>query len=315
MTIRKAVEQYIGHKRSLGMKFDHVAMILHSFARRTGEIDLDELDAPAVHAFLFSGNVAPQTAHDRCSALRGFYRFAITRKLVSVSPLPLRMPKISNRLIPYIYSDEEMQGLIRAVGLLSPSKLQPHTMQTILTLLYGAGLRISEAVNLINADVDLVTGILNIRMSKFYKDRLVPVSRNVAFTLRNYCSTRRCLGHSDSVDAPLLVDDDGKPITVHLADQVFRRLCVVAQVRRGDGGRYQPRLHDMRHSFAVRRLIAWYKDGADVNVQLPRLSTYLGHFQLSHTQRYLTMTPELLQQANARFEAFVQPEVSDDKPR
>src|SRR5207248_2230337 len=102
-------------------------------------------------------------------------------------------------------SDEEMQDLIRAVGLLSPSKLQPHTMQVVLTVLYGAGLRISEAVKLVNADVDLVTGVLNIRMSKFYKDRLVPVSRNVAFTLRNYCSTRRCLGQSDSAAAPFLV--------------------------------------------------------------------------------------------------------------
>ena len=211
MTIPKAVEQYIDHKRSLGMKFNHFATILRSFARKTGEISPDEFDAEYVRAFLFSGNVAPQTASDRCSALRGFYRFAIARDLASVSPLPLRMPKISSRLIPYIYSDVEMRDLIRAVGLLSPSKLQPHTMQAVLNLLYGAGLRVSEVIRLLNADVDLVNRVLDIRLSKFYKDRLVPISSNLGFTLLNYCSTRRCLGHSDAADSPFIVNANGEP--------------------------------------------------------------------------------------------------------
>lgn len=90
------------------------------------------------------------------------------------------------------------------------------------------------------------------------------------------------------------------------------RLRKIAEVHRQDGGRYQPRLHDLRHSFAVHRLVGWYRTGADVNLMLPKLSTYLGHLQMSHTQKYLTMTPELLQQASLRFEAFVGVEVVVD---
>src|SRR5205807_674739 len=105
-----------------------------------------------------------------------------------------------------------------------------------------------------------------------------------------------------------LVDDTGEPISVQLADQSFRRLCRVAKIHREDGGRFQPRLDDLRDSFAVHRVVAWYKAGANLNIMLPRLSTYLGHVQVSYTQRYLTMTPELLQQASLRFEAFAKPE-------
>jgi site-specific recombinase XerD len=308
MTIPQAIEQYIDHQRSLGMKFSSPAVVLRSFARAAGDASPGTLNTEQVHAFLFSGGTSPQTARQKWSTLRGFYRFAVARQIAATSPLPVRMPRASQCLLPYIYTDAEIHTLIQAVGLQPLSKLQPHTMQAILFLLYGAGLRIGEAVRLVMADVDLINRVLNIRLSKFYKDRLVPMGDALALALQAYTSTRHYLGHSDADDAPFLVCDKGDPISVQLADQAFRRLCKVAQVRRQDGGRYQPRLHDLRHSFAVHRLIAWYKEDADVNLMLPRLSAYLGHFQLSCTQRYLTMTPELLQQASTRFEAFSRPE-------
>jgi integrase/recombinase XerD len=308
MTIPQAVEQYIDHKRSLGMKFDSPAVVLRSFARAAGDVSPDAFNAEHVRGFLFSEETAAQTASQKCSTLRGFYRFAVARQIVATSPLPVRMPRASQRLVPYVYTDAEMHTLIQAVGLQPLSKLQPHTMQAILFLLYGAGLRIGEAVRLAMTDVDLLNRVLSIRLSKFYKDRLVPIGEDLAFTLQSYSSARRCLGHSDADDPPFLVDDAGEPISVQLADQSFRRLCRVAKIHREEGGRFQPRLHDLRHSFAVHRIVAWYKAGVNVNMMLPRLSTYLGHVQVSYTQRYLTMTPELLQQASVRFEAFAKPE-------
>lgn len=315
MTIPQAIEQYIGHMRSLGMKFHSSAAVLRSFARAAGEIEVDEFQAQDVRDFLFAGKTAAQTASQKWSVLRGFYRFAVARHLAAVSPLPVRMPRISQRLIPYIYTEDELRRLIDASALLPRSKLQPNTMQTVLLLLYGAGLRIGEAVRLQTSDVDLVHRLLHVRFSKFYKDRLVPVSDDLAFYLHSYQCTRRCLGLPDTPDAPFLVTDTGDALSVQLADQSFRRLCRLAQVHRNDGGRYQPRLHDLRHSFAVRRVVGWYKQGADVNLMLPRLSTYLGHVQLSYTQHYLTMTPDLLHHASARFESFAHPEVTNERSR
>jgi site-specific recombinase XerD len=308
MTISEAVEQYIVHKRLLGMKFGSAAVVLRAFARTAGNASPDAVNAEQVRNFLFSGATAAQTASQKWSTLRGFYRFAIARQLATVSPLPIRMPRASQRLAPYIYNDSEVLALIQGLGSLPLSKLQPHTLHVVLLLLYGAGLRIGEAVRLIMADVDLANRVLSIRLSKFYKDRQIPIGHDLVFALENYSSLRRCLGHSDANDVPFLVTDKGEPLSVQLVEQAFRRLCSVAQIRREDGGRYQPRLHDLRHSFAVHTLIAWYKKGADVNLMLPRLSTYLGHIKLSYTQLYLTMTPELLQQASERFENFVKPE-------
>jgi site-specific recombinase XerD len=165
-------------------------------------------------------------------------------------------------------------------------------------------LRCSEALRLKVGDVDLVERVLHIHASKFYKDRLVPIGGELTLTLRNHVAIRRLLGHSEDVEAPFLTTDDGGSISLQLADQAFRRLCRIARVRREDHDRYQPRLHDLRHAFAVHRLIAWYQSGADLNQMLPRLSTYLGHVELKHTQHYLTMTPELLHQASRRFEQF-----------
>ena len=312
MTIAEAIERYIEHKRSLGMKFVSPASVLHSFARAVGNTGADEIDGEQVRSFLFGRNVAAQTASGRCYSLRGFYRYALARGIVLSSPLPVTMPRISQRLVPHVYTDAELTRLFRGVGLLPRSKLQPHTMQALLLVLYGAGLRIGEAVRLVMSDVDLANQVLSIRQSKFYKDRLVPVGRDLTLVLQRYAATRRCLGHTEDDGAPFFVSDEGGAITIQLAEQGFRRLCRIARIHRKEGGRHQPRLHDLRHSFAVHRLVSWYKAGADVNLMLPRLSTYLGHFQMSHTQRYLTMTPELLQQASARFEALVQPEVIHD---
>ncbi len=310
MTISEAIQQYIDHKRSLGMKFKSPAVFLCSFARAAGDVEPDGFTAEQMRAFLFASEITVQTANQYWSTLRGFYRFAIARQIVTTSPLPVRMPRPSQCLVPHVYTDAELHLLVQKVGLLPLGILQPHTMQALLVLLYGAGLRIGEAVRLKVADVDLVNSVLNIRLSKFYKDRLVPIGRDLAFALNNYTATRRCLGHSGADDAPFLVSERGEAISIQLAEQVFRRLCRATQIRRAEGGRFQPRLHDFRHSFAVNRLIAWYKDGADVNVMLPNLSTYLGHLGVAYTQRYLTMVPELLHQASVRFEAFAQPEAS-----
>jgi integrase/recombinase XerD len=151
-------------------------------------------------------------------------------------------------------------------------------------------------------DVDLGSGVITVRGTKFYKSRLVPLGRDVHTHLRAYLALP---GRVDRNDQPLFQSRLHMAVPRQVVEKRFRLLRDLAGVRREDASPYQPRIHDLRHTFAVHRLTEWYRKGADVQALLPALSTYLGHVELHSTQRYLTMTPELLGEANCRFERYV----------
>jgi integrase len=176
-------------------------------------------------------------------------------------------------------------------------------LRAVLLLLYGAGLRLGEAIRLDVGDVDLDEAVLTVRQTKFFKTRLVPLGKDLAQVLidyRQYCNRPPRRGG----ERPFFRMRNGERIEQFAVERAFRRLCTIAQVSRQGGARRQPRLHDMRHTAAVHRLIAWYRRGADLQYLLPRLATYLGHKDLSGTQHYLTLTPPLLQEASKRFERY-----------
>jgi integrase/recombinase XerD len=150
--------------------------------------------------------------------------------------------------------------------------------------------------------VDLGAGVITVRGTKFYKSRLVPLGPDVQAQLRSYLAMP---GRVDRNDQPLFQSRLHKAVPRQVVEAGFRRLCNLANVRREEVSPYQPRVHDLRHTFAVHRLTEWYRDGSDVQALLPALSIYLGHVELHSTQRYLTMTPELLGEANLRFERYV----------
>ena len=179
------------------------------------------------------------------------------------------------------------------------------TFRTLLLLLYGAGLRFSEATRLTLADVDLAEDVLTIRATKFYKSRLVPIGPQLATVLANYMPLRRRGGLAQGKASFLLANRDGTRLASSTVQEAFDALRRIAGVHRTGGGRRIPRLHDLRHSFAVHSLTAWYREGADVQRRLPLLSTYLGDSDLEGTKVFLSMTPELLQQASVRFARYV----------
>jgi site-specific recombinase XerD len=152
--------------------------------------------------------------------------------------------------------------------------------------------------------------LLTIRDSKFFKSRLVPISRHLTEVLTEYARWRAATYPSANADSRFFFGRRGAAIHLCTLDDAFQRLREHAGVRRSDGARYQPRLHDLRHTFAVHRLTAWYRQGADVQRLLHHLSVYLGHAHLAATQVYLTMTPELLHQAGTRFERYARGEGS-----
>jgi len=279
MKLSALAAQYIAYKQSMGMRFHTEARTLRSFCRTMGDVFMAEITASGVQAYIAGTGPVTRFWHRKHEVLRGFYRFAMAQ--------------------------EELQRLLDATSCCeSPrSKLQPYTFRMLLVLLYGAGLRISEALSLTLVDVDLPNGILTIRESKFYKTRLVPMSPALTGALGAYL-VLRTKEHTTKPDALLFLTRAAKPVVRHTAENIFSRLRIRAGVLRHDGGRYQPRLHDLRHAFAVHRLVSWYRQGADVQRLLPHLATYLGHVHIAATQRYLTLTPELLHQASKRFEYY-----------
>lgn len=161
-----------------------------------------------------------------------------------------------------------------------------------------------ESLTLSVADVDLPNAILTIRNTKFFKTRLVPISRHLTSVLAEYARWRAVIHPAISDDRRFFLSKRGAAIHLDTLEDSFQRLREHAKVCRPDDARYQPRLHDLRHTFAVHRLTEWYRQGADVQRLVHHLSVYLGHAHLAATQVYLTMTPELLQQAGTRFERY-----------
>jgi integrase len=264
-----------------------------------------------VTSYLAGSGPVTRYWHRKYEALSGFYRFALGRGYVLHSPLPTTVPKRPQPFRPYIYSQEELRDILKAAGEYETPRtaLEEATLRTLLLLLYGAGLRIGEALALTRADVELDTALLTIHEGKFYKTRLVPIGPRLTAVLRIYADDRYQRAHSNDPGATFFVTRIGTAVKRGLAERAFVRLRDIAGITREDGARYQPRLHDLRHSMAVHRLVAWYREGADVQRLLPQLATYLGHVDVAATQRYLTMTPDLLREASQRFERYAQPEV------
>jgi site-specific recombinase XerD len=309
MKLARAVENYIEHKRSLGMLFRSQTVILRGFAKAQGAIDIARVSPAATRKFLDGRGPVTHSWFGKFGTLNGFYRFSLARHYVTQSPLPSRKPQPPEDFHPYIYTDEDMRRLIDAAQCKRDRWLiEPHTLQVLLLLLYGTGLRISEALNLTLADFDLNAGVFTIRESKFYKSRFVPVGPDLHDIVRRYIAQQWPAG-CISATTPLLATRRATPIVRRTAEGVFQCLRKEACISRPGGPRNQPRLHDMRHTFATVRLVTWYREGKNVQRLLPHLSTYLGHYKIRHTQRYLTMTTELLQEASLCFERYATPEV------
>ena len=305
MKLAATVDRYVLHRRATGQKFESPAVALRAFSRRYSNRSLQGTTSTEVKQFLDVPQTGPATWRRKYGALRDFFRYCRCRGKLKTVPMPPGVPKYTQTFVPYIYSRRELRLLLEAVPRCQRNvecRIPAITLRTLLLFLYGTGMRVGEALRLCLADVDLDNSMVTIRGTKFYKSRLVPLGRDVVRLLRKYLATP---GRSNQHYQPLFQSQLHKAVGHSLVNTTFRRLCNLASVRRSDPSSHQPRLHDLRHTFAVHRLTEWYKAGADVQTLLPALSTYLGHVDLHSTQCYLTMTPELLAEANHRFQDYV----------
>jgi integrase/recombinase XerD len=311
MNLQLLIEQYIAYRRSLGEQQGANGGTLRQFGRFIGAgVEVADVHPDQVNAFLAGTGPITLTWHTKLSVLRPFYQYAISREYIAESPLPSVIPKRPPAFVPHIYSVEEMRRLLHAAKSDNRYRagIRPETMHTILLVLYSSGLRIQELIDLDRADVNFTDSLMKVRQSKFGKTRLVPFGPQLHRALQDYSKQRP----GDTGECPFFTTRYARRIKTDTLQHNYRIICEHAGVRRTDSARYQPRIHDLRHTFAVHRLTSWYRQGADVQKLLPFLSVYLGHVHIRATQVYLTMTPELLEEANNRFQQYAMKEVCHD---
>jgi integrase len=236
----------------------------------------------------------------RMTVVRGFARhMSGVDPATEIPPLGLVTFKPSWRP-PFIYSRGDVGALMAGVPRLVPSSLRAATFQTMIGLLAATGMRIGEAVRLGRADIDWADGVVVVRASKFKKSRELPLEPSTVDALRSYAETRDACVPAPS-SPTFFLSRVGKPVIYSDFGDKFRALLAATGV--GADSLVRPRVHDLRHSFAVHTLVRWYRAGEDVGALLPRLSTYMGHLSPSYTYWYLSAAPELLALAVGRMEA------------
>jgi site-specific recombinase XerD len=243
--------------------------------------------------------LAPRTRCNRFCVVRQFCQYLAGSDPRSYVPEPLRVIPSPAAHLPYIYSHSELQALLASASKLPPpNSLRPHTYRTLLGVLYSTGIRIGEALALNLEDFHSAEPRLYIAEGKFRKARWVPLSTSTCRALQQYLRQRLQM-RPRSPDSPLLLNQRSRRLTPCTVHQTFYSLLRQCGIRHDKPT--GPRIHDLRHTFAVDRLLAWYRDGQDLNARLPWLATYMGHVDLHSTQVYLQATPELIEQVDRRF--------------
>ncbi|MFG6429796.1 tyrosine-type recombinase/integrase [Roseateles sp. LYH14W] len=312
------VERYLAERQRLGFDLRHSGYCLRSLARHVQRSNhLGPLTLEVMTQWAAQGRSSmPGSLHmaRRMRRLRPFARWLLQFEPDTEVPDEAVCGHRPVRGTPHIYSDQEIEELLAAARRLGPpSSIRGLLYETLFGLLASTGLRISEALALRLADVDLQQGVLTIRRTKFGKSRAVPLHPSTTQALRAYRAGRDLTGAASGEDEYLFIglraDILGTPLAGHQARLVFAGLRrELGWVNRGT--HHAARIHDLRHTFVVRRVLLWQQQGVDVDQTMLSLSTYLGHAGVADTYWYLQAVPDLMAVAAQRFEACM-PEVCD----
>ena len=295
-----ALGDYLGLRRALGHKLEEHERQLTRFVARLDDAGASFVAMADTLAFVLDADLDPASSNPakRLMAVRGFTRYLSAidpRTEVPPAGLVSYRPR---RRAPYLFSDEDVAAVVRAAQASTPFALRAATLTSLIVLLTVTGMRVGEALRLDCCDVDWDQAVIRVRDTKFGKGRDVVVSASSIDALAAYRSRR---DSSRPATARLFVSLAGTPVIYSNFSHTFHQAVLAAGV--GAEELTRPRVHDLRHSFAVRTLLRWYQAGLDVEALLPRLSTYLGHREPRFTYQYLTATPELLGHAAARLDA------------
>jgi integrase/recombinase XerD len=313
--LSSSINRYVELKQSLGRQFTNerrVLELLNEFVADIGAADFtltvfERWDKTQTH-------LAPSTRRNRMQFVRSFCLYRRRMEPQCFVPDQSIFTEPNQTIRPHIFSDAEMVRLLEAAARLpavSTSPLRPEVFRLAIVLLYCTGIRRRELERLTLADYDRREHTLLIRESKFYKSRYVPLAADAFRELETYLATRKRCHLPVLVDSPLLWNSyaHGRPYSGYGLWNGIRELLRSTGVRKADGT--LPRVHDMRHNFALQTLLRWYRSGIDVQAKLPLLSLYMGHVSIKSTEYYLPFIPELARAASnqfcSRYGALVQP--------
>lgn len=298
--LEAALSDYLRVRRALGHKLDDAGRQLVRFVAYLDEIGAEVVTTQAALAFVFAPELDPASSNParRLTAVRGFARhLAGIDARTEIPPAGLATYRPCRR-IPYLFSDEDVAAVVAAARASACFAFRARTLGTLIGLLAVTGMRVGEALRLDQTDIEWDDAVIFVRDSKFTKGRDIVVSRSTIEALADY---RRHRDERRPGTTRFFVSLSGTPIIYSDFSKAFRDAVATAGI--GKDAPTRPHIHCLRHTFAVRTLLGWYRAGLDVEALLPRLSTYLGHREPRFTYRYLSATPELLGHAAARLEA------------
>jgi integrase len=304
------IEQFVAHKRALRRRYDVEEKALALFddylvAHHVSAVS--QISAELVDRFLASRpRQRPRSYnHLRCTLVR-LFAWMIGQGQLERTPVQSGPRRGTYQRQPFIFdisSARQLLDLARTLPNRGGTIERGNTYRAMFAILYGLGLRVGEVCRLQTQDVDFEHRLLVIRQTKFYKSRLVPFGPKIEALLRAHLELMRRHREARSPNTPLFSLRGGRAINPCTVSQTFHHLLPRLSIELAPGVS-PPRLHDLRHSFAVGALTRWYRSGVDPQAHLLTLSTFMGHVDVNSTALYLTTTPTLLQEANRRFEAF-----------
>lgn len=272
----------------MGVGFDTGKKYLIALAQRVGAVELERVSAKHVAAFLDASEVRAATWRLKYYVLLNFFDFWAARNEIPYLSFPPIKPRVRTTFVPYIFSRSEVRALIHIPNGKIETYLDHITMRTFLLFLYATGAMAGEAWDLSIQDIDLKSRMVTIRNRSITRSRKIPMSDDLCAVLQKYLAWRM----KKKVEVPkLFVNKDGKPARYESFLRCFRKQCEFCNIRRERSSTYQPRLHDLKFTFAVHRITAWIRSNTDLNRMLPALAAYMG-LKLVSTERYFYLTPE-----------------------
>jgi integrase/recombinase XerD len=291
VNLERAVRLYVERKLSFGFHYEYSCAIHRSLLRSIGDVPLRSITPRQIEAFLNGPRTGNSAWHQKYDTLERFFRFWVSRGKLKRVPMPRAIPKQPVTFVSYIYSRAELRRLLDAT-LVRKRRcrcvIAPETLRTFLLFLYATGVLVGEAVALLRRDIDFSKETITVRSSYPGRTRVIPIGPAVHKLLSDYLRSRVRQQHRA---ATVFVDNNGKAISRPTLVGCFQRVRKTARVTRHVHEVYQPRMHDLRHTFAVHRLTSWYEEGENVVVLLPALAAYMGHVGIGAMERYLSLTP------------------------
>jgi integrase/recombinase XerD len=291
VNLSESIEKYVNQKRVVGYLFEKGAYELGAFSRSVGELPLQKINTRHVLGYLDKRPLSTGTWRLKYQLLHRFFEYWFLHGEMAEMKMPPDKAPVRPSFVPYVFTRSDLRAILKATNLNQKPVRPVHrqTLRTFILLLYGTGAMVGEVLNLKRDDVDLRARMVTMRRGSLDRTRQIPIGPDMCNVLRQYLKWKTV---QQLTCDRLLVTKDDRPLGKWIVVKNWQRIRRLAGIKRRDGSSLQPRLHDLKYSFAVHRITSWIQNGADLNRMLPALAAYMGQTGLGATDRYIHLTPE-----------------------